>query len=178
MESVTQPRYGKSGSHHQCSTPSGIMESVTLTIASAVPRSHHGAQRLPASWNRSPFVQGGHQPQVFVLNAFRHHGIGHAARAIAADYAKRCSTPSGIMESVTRTLRESDEGGGGCSTPSGIMESVTFSPSGNLAGWRKSAQRLPASWNRSRDPFMYTQTSRECSTPSGIMESVTLPARV
>jgi len=36
-----------------------------------------------------------------VLNAFRHHGIGHKAFTNAAALTPSCSTPSGIMESVT-----------------------------------------------------------------------------
>jgi len=63
------------------------------------------AQRLPASWNRSLF----HSRQQFlcvkVLNAFRHHGIGHVVRIPKAPGYPWCSTPSGIMESVTRPYR-------------------------------------------------------------------------
>jgi len=83
------------------------------------------AQRLPASWNRS------HCQRVYervlrevlnafrhhgighlsasrlscltpcVLNAFRHHGIGHFPLSVRSTSATWCSTPSGIMESVT-----------------------------------------------------------------------------
>ena len=60
-----------------------------------------------------------------MLNAFRHHGIGHYAAVFVNCRIFRCSTPSGIMESVTNfaTLTRNLE---------------------------ESAQRLPASWNRSR----------------------------
>ena len=107
------------------------------------------AQRLPASWNRSrdpikrsPFYNN-------VLNAFRHHGIGHPPITVIRLRLTTCSTPSGIMESVTHHHRTS---------------------SSSIPG----AQRLPASWNRSRFwgvPF--NAKYEECSTPSGIMESVT-----
>jgi len=41
--------------------------------------------------------------------------------------------------------------------------------------WQRSAQRLPASWNRSRSTSRSSHNFRAaCSTPSGIMESVTL----
>ena len=36
-----------------------------------------------------------------VLNAFRHHGIGHFLHRINILKSPVCSTPSGIMESVT-----------------------------------------------------------------------------
>jgi len=36
-----------------------------------------------------------------VLNAFRHHGIGHKKTAAEFFENPQCSTPSGIMESVT-----------------------------------------------------------------------------
>jgi len=37
-----------------------------------------------------------------VLNAFRHHGIGHIAGVmVKGQTLYTCSTPSGIMESVT-----------------------------------------------------------------------------
>ena len=40
--------------------------------------------------------------------------------------------------------------------------------------WQRSAQRLPASWNRSRtSAVLIDRDSAVCSTPSGIMESVT-----
>jgi len=38
---------------------------------------------------------------------------------------RQCSTPSGIMESVTDRLRLNRDIEARCSTPSGIMESVT-----------------------------------------------------
>jgi len=44
------------------------------------------------------------QPEV--LNAFRHHGIGHKATAKDFREINRCSTPSGIMESVTVVLTD------------------------------------------------------------------------
>ena len=225
-----------------CSTPSGIMESVTLACSkpSSSPRSaqrlpaswnrsplscphaddlaqvlnafrHHGighpaldrfhrpptsAQRLPASWNRSqiyakffgfcyvvlnafrhhgighPARRAGVLPGRRVLNAFRHHGIGHKALTNADALMLPCSTPSGIMESVTHRRRisllfrpvlnafrhhgighlpssKSDALISVCSTPSGIMESVTLSV-WQLTIADRGAQRLPASWNRSR----------------------------
>ena len=39
--------------------------------------------------------------------------------------------------------------------------------------WQRSAQRLPASWNRSPSSTKALAMSAACSTPSGIMESVT-----
>ena len=36
-----------------------------------------------------------------VLNAFRHHGIGHRRCGCGRYASAPCSTPSGIMESVT-----------------------------------------------------------------------------
>jgi len=41
----------------------------------------------------------------WVLNAFRHHGIGHLIRYGGLAVPFGCSTPSGIMESVTRGPR-------------------------------------------------------------------------
>ena len=154
------------------------------------------AQRLPASWNRSPYWISSPRCSVRVLNAFRHHGIGHGlagvlrksfqlvlnafrhhgighsgpSRAIVG--LLECSTPSGIMESVTfwgvPFNAEYEE----CSTPSGIMESVTFRcQCGALP--QPGAQRLPASWNRSRQLGRREDLRWQCSTPSGIMESVT-----
>jgi len=60
-----------------------------------------------------------------VLNAFRHHGIGHVRFLEAFRLAQKCSTPSGIMESVTCVVIFVNAKEGRCSTPSGIMESVT-----------------------------------------------------
>jgi len=82
-----------------------------------------------------------------------------------------CSTPSGIMESVTHGVPVEGVHRNRCSTPSGIMESVTSSPValsrihivlnafrhhgiGHYRPWflsqaLNSAQRLPPSWNRS-----------------------------
>jgi len=59
-----------------CSTPSGIMESVTKRDEEG--RCYkYGAQRLPASWNRSHLYDHSGITIATVLNAFRHHGIGH-----------------------------------------------------------------------------------------------------
>ena len=106
------------------------------------------AQRLPASWNRSPLpaVQGHHRRRV--LNAFRHHGIGHHPQSAGHGLTFVCSTPSGIMESVTS-----------------LKTDFVFAVNG--------AQRLPASWNRSPLGGSYLDAPLWCSTPSGIMESVT-----
>jgi len=60
-----------------CSTPSGIMESVTFTVTSMA-RRVMSAQRLPASWNRSLACILSRAHKCLVLNAFRHHGIGHS----------------------------------------------------------------------------------------------------
>jgi len=86
-----------------------------------------------------------------VLNAFRHHGIGHQQKSVIYTDPSGCSTPSGIMESVTMGVRP-------------------------VASARTSAQRLPASWNRSLRPLERFGVETGCSTPSGIMESVT-PAK-
>jgi len=59
------------------------------------------AQRLPASWNRSPSRKLWEERELEVLNAFRHHGIGHLFARIFSFSFGMCSTPSGIMESVT-----------------------------------------------------------------------------
>jgi len=40
-----------------------------------------------------------------VLNAFRHHGIGHLYLLSKGTIEEECSTPSGIMESVTTRNR-------------------------------------------------------------------------
>jgi len=60
-----------------------------------------------------------------VLNAFRHHGIGHTDTEDDVEGDNECSTPSGIMESVTQTVIYDVCHKPECSTPSGIMESVT-----------------------------------------------------
>jgi len=102
------PIRGGTAVSQMCSTPSGIMESVT-------PRSEsesgavRSAQRLPASWNRSPVSPSTCTLMVSVLNAFRHHGIGHRRERVRDWHDRQCSTPSGIMESVT-TIREVDCG--------------------------------------------------------------------
>jgi len=44
---------------------------------------------------------GSHDCSNNVLNAFRHHGIGHGRTQDAQRFTRQCSTPSGIMESVT-----------------------------------------------------------------------------
>jgi len=84
-----------------CSTPSGIMESVTAVAkrsrrARAVLNAfrHHGIGHTVV----------GHATRITgkVLNAFRHHGIGHPIKPACGFFAEVCSTPSGIMESVTR----------------------------------------------------------------------------
>jgi len=107
-----------------CSTPSGIMESVTRRRRSRVRRVET------------------------VLNAFRHHGIGHNELGSLWKRNFRCSTPSGIMESVTGNGKWIWLEVMWCSTPSGIMESVTSTAMAASSPW-VSAQRLPASWNRS-----------------------------
>ena len=179
----------------ECSTPSGIMESVTaatvrtyyIVIVLNAFR-HHGighpgppnrcrstsrcAQRLPASWNRSQRDEVFRAFTIGVLNAFRHHGIGHNKFEALNGFPQSCSTPSGIMESVTCRLEWRRHEDWECSTPSGIMESVTrlrqvgllkpcgcSTPSGimeSVTPWlpprcatAARAQRLPASWNRS-----------------------------
>jgi len=100
------------------------MESVTIA-GGEIDLNDDGAQRLPASWNRSHHKAHRNSVSMFVLNAFRHHGIGHLADPVApgayllvlnafrhhgighfdtddlAEYPALCSTPSGIMESVT-----------------------------------------------------------------------------
>jgi len=146
MESVTLFAQLFLFSLGMCSTPSGIMESVTRDRIAPVCEhqvlnafrhhgiGHHGqkanmpdqpcAQRLPASWNRSLSSAGvdlaagecstpsGIMESVtshlrllrtfaIVLNAFRHHGIGHGTGARLSATCVLCSTPSGIMESVT-----------------------------------------------------------------------------
>jgi len=179
----------------RCSTPSGIMESVTPANA-AGGGSAACAQRLPASWNRSPVCEHyldagtpcstpsgimesvtgsdrryGHFPNV--LNAFRHHGIGHAAEWQERRKGVACSTPSGIMESVTCHLDGDRQARRMCSTPSGIMESVTRSGARRLGGgFVLNAFRhhgIGHDLNRLSDAAI-----QQCSTPSGIMESVTL----
>ena len=86
--------------------------------------------------------------------------------------AEKCSTPSGIMESVTIKGKRTYIVASMCSTPSGIMESVTRSPASTRRA-RGCAQRLPASWNRSLGTIPIFVFAEGCSTPSGIMESVT-----
>jgi len=132
----------------KCSTPSGIMESVTHCLT-PFKGNYTSAQRLPASWNRSRKARAFRLLFAVVLNAFRHHGIGHLRiYAIRAQNAT-CSTPSGIMESVTGNIfllancrfvlnafrhhgighssgRTACRSRAWCSTPSGIMESVTL----------------------------------------------------
>jgi len=129
-----------------CSTPSGIMESVTLIgMASVLLRI--SAQRLPASWNRSHCDDGYFGALLCVLNAFRHHGIGHP-ESIAP--LAGCSRAQRLPASWNRSPRPSVFVAASvlCSTPSGIMESVTFRGTDTAPG-RPCAQRLPASWNRS-----------------------------
>jgi len=102
MESVTNAHPPRMLICGLCSTPSGIMESVTGVRAVTVDDvasvlnafRHHGIGHLRCAWLRA-FVQGG------VLNAFRHHGIGHKNEQPPAPTSGACSTPSGIMESVT-----------------------------------------------------------------------------
>ena len=86
-----------------------------------------------------------------MLNAFRHHGIGHWYLACDPGMIDTCSTPSGIMESVT------------------VHRRYARAPA-------TGAQRLPASWNRSLASRGTSSAMGECSTPSGIMESVTAHA--
>ena len=148
MESVTQVILPVAGLGRVCSTPSGIMESVTRSEA-AIYAEGTRAQRLPASWNRSPSLFVPLDCQLLVLNAFRHHGIGHVSsltHANAPNSAQRL--PASWNRSRTGTAAKRNDYVV-CSTPSGIMESVT---SGGLRSTRFSncAQRLPASWNRSR----------------------------
>jgi len=84
------------------------------------------AQRLPASWNRSL-----HSLVIAFL-------VGFCAQRLPASWNRSqspcwavcfdhilCSTPSGIMESVTPRQRRARAVVIRCSTPSGIMESVT-----------------------------------------------------
>jgi len=77
MESVTYLPSGNVPAGKMCSTPSGIMESVTLEekqcdvqlyVLNAFRHHGIGHQKLPRM---------GQAPDG-VLNAFRHHGIGHA----------------------------------------------------------------------------------------------------
>ena len=125
------------------------MESVT-DEAGLYERIRIGAQRLPASWNRSPS---------FLL--------------VAMIVPTMCSTPSGIMESVTVERKtHSDLLGSAQRLPASwnrSPKSACCSPAICC-----SAQRLPASWNRSLAPgAQRLQVVQRCSTPSGIMESVT-----
>gem|GEM_PF-3126163 len=159
--------------HLPCSTPSGIMESVTLSRPPVARRLAGCAQRLPASWNRSLDRNVYYDTGATVLNAFRHHGIGHDFLGRPLDEQIACSTPSGIMESVTPPWSRPCCTKIKCSTPSGIMESVTRNPASAHRA-PKCAQRLPASWNRSQSVVAQRQHAFGlCSTPSGIMESVT-----
>ena len=80
------------------------------------------------------------------------------------------------MESVTLNARRPERHRSLCSTPSGIMESVTITPSSSGFSSVR-AQRLPASWNRSRRNRERKAGTGQCSTPSGIMESVTVNLR-
>jgi len=91
----------KAETHQKCSTPSGIMESVTARSSCGI-RSrgpvlnafrHHGIGHQEGFQLRERMAE--------VLNAFRHHGIGHVVAAAQHRRVDRCSTPSGIMESVT-----------------------------------------------------------------------------
>jgi len=108
-----------------------------------------------------------------VLNAFRHHGIGHGNWEGARTYAGSAQRlPASWNRSHIEC--ESCHTEQRCSTPSGIMESVTIA-GGEIDLNDDGAQRLPASWNRSPANITTTNASTVCSTPSGIMESVTLP---
>ena len=105
MESVTKSCLVWVKPQMGCSTPSGIMESVTR--------------------NQVPAGRGGDA----VLNAFRHHGIGHARRAGRG----RASQP------VLNAFRHHGIGH--------LKPRCAFT-------YSYSAQRLPASWNRSLSPLV------------------------
>jgi len=164
---------GKVSNIIECSTPSGIMESVTRQRNCAMENfpyvlnafRHHGIGHRYACRNCRNTIgvlnafrhHGiGHgmkgwrgERKECVLNAFRHHGIGHDRGNEKYVWTSGCSTPSGIMESVTSRAVAAPPANTSCSTPSGIMESVTRNSSADAA------------------------ILGECSTPSGIMESVT-----
>ena len=155
----------------KCSTPSGIMESVTRA-GGYMPSTAKGAQRLPASWNRSRPEHARRLAVGSVLNAFRHHGIGHSSSnniTITTSRAQRLPASwnrshchghqsRGGLQDVLNAFRHHGIGhwiatcimiqARLCSTPSGIMESVTTSWVARSTS-RSRAQRLPASWNRS-----------------------------
>jgi len=83
------------------------------------------AQRLPASWNRSRWPKSLYSHRRAVLNAFRHHGIGHKI-----DQSKRPRLRLVLNafrhHGIGHTLTKDEIGlSYACSTPSGIMESVT-----------------------------------------------------
>ena len=133
-----------------------------------------GAQRLPASWNRSHLYDHSGITIATVLNAFRHHGIGHIETEYCQYVLRMCSTPSGIMESVTAEYMLNELKDCGCSTPSGIMESVTV-PYGTRRD-KDGKCSTPSGIMESVTPFFSNSVPGRllCSTPSGIMESVTI----
>ena len=157
----------------ECSTPSGIMESVT-SVYSFEGTQMSCAQRLPASWNRSLCRTSPEQQEGISAQRLPASWNRSQRNYEMAEELKVCSTPSGIMESVTSTPGGIVFSVAGCSTPSGIMESVTLrkGASGRGAGVLNAfrhhgighillrlsmppppcAQRLPASWNRSQRP--------------------------
>ncbi len=131
-----------------CSTPEGVIVSITAEGCKS-DRASLAAQRPEASSSRShrsPDILG---PVVHLLNARRRHRLDHDAILYDALWSIVCSTPGGVIVSIT-------------------------SASAPRPCWLPSAQRPEASSSRSPSALQEAQAIADCSTPGGVIVSITV----
>ena len=107
-----------------CSTPEGVIVSVTPSGRSSI-SSWRAAQRPRASSSRSRETNQGAAAGFVLLNARGRHRLGHCSSPSRTASRISCSTPEGVIVSVTSRRRIGIDREQGCSTPEGVIVSVT-----------------------------------------------------
>ena len=180
-----------------CSTPEGVIVSVTRLdarggpdrLAAQRPRASSSrsrsratrsgprastAQRPRASSSRSPPSGSRRTGTRRLLNARGRHRLGHTPLRVAPAMTAltSCSTPEGVIVSVTKNRNGATARVDLCSTPEGVIVSVTRAGLG-AAGGDRAAQRPRASSSRSPSAYRAFAVDVLCSTPEGVIVSVT-----
>ncbi len=132
------------------------------------------AQRPEASSSRSLQAAGDFGEVHRLLNARRRHRLDHPIRRGADRRGWRLLNARRRHRLDHSTLLAKKFPLGSCSTPGGVIVSITRA-SRLLAGRTRSAQRPEASSSRSRCHDSRFPIAKNCSTPGGVIVSITRP---
>ena len=159
-----------------CSTPEGVIVSVTASFSTRIEQSS-SAQRPRASSSRSLRHHPDGIGHLQLLNARGRHRLGHRGRRSSRPPPRRLLNARGRHRLGHNLLLLHRDRQRDCSTPEGVIVSVT-------ACWPsacrrcRSAQRPRASSSRSHPGGRRGPDLRLlCSTPEGVIVSVTRQAR-